>query len=145
MTVLRFARPSVPWPLPLALLSALLLATTVGAQATPREIRIEVKDKSGRPIPDAIVTFFLTGDSARTDSAGIAKATVNADTAINISVRKLGFEQRNARFVIGRAPAFNVRVVIGEPGQLGAHGDGGRPPWPAGPIKSLRKGRISPR
>ena len=40
-----------------------------------------------------------------------------ADTAINITVRKLGFEPRNARFVIGRAPAFNVRVALGEAGQ----------------------------
>ena len=42
---------------------------------------------------------------------------MRADTAINITVRKLGFEPRNARFVIGRAPAFNVRVALGEPGQ----------------------------
>lgn len=101
--------------LPLSLLGV----SVAGAQAaqTPRELRIEVRDRKGKPIPDAQLTFFLTGDSARTDSSGIAKATVLADTAINITVRKLGFEARNARFVIGRAPAFNVKVVLGEAGQ----------------------------
>lgn len=101
--------------LPLALTCVTM--RSAAAQLTPRDLRIEVRDKSGRPVPDALLTFFLTGDSTRTDSSGIAKLTVLADTAINISVRKLGFEQRNARFVIGRAPAFNVRVALGEAGQ----------------------------
>lgn len=101
--------------LPLAL--SCVAMRSAAAQLTPRDLRIEVRDKSGRPVPEALLTFFLTGDSTRTDSSGIAKLIVLADTAINISVRKLGFEQRNARFVIGRAPAFNVRVALGEAGQ----------------------------
>ena len=95
----------------------LMYATTVSAQGTPRDIRIEVRDRSGRPIPDAQITYFLTGDSSRTDSAGVANARVTADSAINITVRKIGFEPRNARFAIGRAPAFNVKVMLGEAGQ----------------------------
>ena len=101
----------------LLLLLPFLAAGVSSAQQTPRDFRIEVRDKSGKPVADALITFFLTGDSARTDSAGIATATVLADTAINITVRKLGMEARNARFVIGRAPAFSVRVAIGEVGQ----------------------------
>jgi Carboxypeptidase regulatory-like domain len=96
---------------------SLLLAAQVAAQETPREIRVEVRDKSGRPIPDAQITFFLTGDSARTDSAGVASLTVKADTSVNITVRKIGFEPRSARFVIGRAPAFRLKVMLGEAGQ----------------------------
>ncbi len=102
------------------LLPFLLTFFAVGsavAQSTPREFRIEVRDKEGRPIPDVRITFFLTGDSARTDSSGLAKATVLADSAINITVQKIGFEQRNARFVIGKAPAFSVRVALGAAGQ----------------------------
>ncbi|MES3034478.1 MAG: hypothetical protein V4813_10840 [Gemmatimonadota bacterium] len=96
----------------------LLLAGVLQAQAsTPRDLRIEVRDKGGRPIPEAQVTFFLSGDSAFTDSSGIAKKTVLADSAINITIRKLGFEPRNARFTIGKAPAFNIRVALGEAGQ----------------------------
>jgi hypothetical protein len=101
--------------LPVALL--VVNATTIAAQPTLRELRIDVRDAKGRPIPDAVLTFFLTGDSARTDSSGLATVSVRADTAINITVRKIGFEERNARFIIGRAPAFNVRVALGEAGQ----------------------------
>jgi hypothetical protein len=92
-------------------------AAQVPAPGTQRLFRIDVRDKSGRPIPDAMVTFFLTGDSVRTDSSGIASITVAADTAVNITVRKIGFEPRNARFKIGTAPAFNVRVALGDAGQ----------------------------
>jgi hypothetical protein len=92
-------------------------AAVAPAPGKPRIFRIDVRDKSGRPIPDAMVTFFLTGDSVRTDSAGIASISVMADTAVNITVRKIGFEPRNARFRIGTAPAFNVRVALGDAGQ----------------------------
>ncbi|HYW48996.1 MAG TPA: carboxypeptidase regulatory-like domain-containing protein [Gemmatimonadaceae bacterium] len=95
----------------------LCTAGVATAQRTPRDLRIEVRDKEGRPIADAVIAFFLTGDSTRTDSSGIATVTVLADTAINITVRKLGFEQRNARFVVGRAPQFSVRVALGDAGQ----------------------------
>ena len=103
--------------------AGLLLVTTlvppsVGAQApTPRLLRIEVRDRSGHPIGDVAISFFLTGDTTRTDSSGVASITVLADDAINISIRKIGFEPRDARFVIGKAPAFNVRVAMGEAGQ----------------------------
>jgi hypothetical protein len=90
---------------------------TALAQRTPRDIRVEVRDKAGKPIPDVHIGFFLSGDSVRTDSAGVANITVDADTAINITVRKIGFAERNARFVIGRAPAFRVRVALGEDAQ----------------------------
>lgn len=92
-------------------------AAPTPAAGRSRLFRIDVRDKSGRPIPDAEVTFFLTGDSVRTDSSGIATISVVADTAVNITVRKLGFEPRNARFRIGAAPAFSVRVAMGESGQ----------------------------
>ncbi len=87
------------------------------AQGRERTFRIDVRDKSGKPVPDAMVTFFLTGDSVRTDSAGIASISVVADSAVNITVRKIGFEPRNARIKIGAAPAFFVRVSLGEAGQ----------------------------
>jgi len=98
----------------------LLFAATTASQAqqpTPRDLRIEVRDKSGRPVPEAQIRFFLTGDSALTDSAGVARTSVLADGVLNITVRKLGFEPRNARFNIGEAPAFNIRVALGEAGQ----------------------------
>ncbi|MDZ7631398.1 MAG: hypothetical protein U5K74_08635 [Gemmatimonadaceae bacterium] len=99
-------------------LVAVATSTSVAAQtSTMREFRIEVRDKSGRPVADAQITFFLTGDSARTDSSGMARANVLADSAVNITVRKLGFEARNARFRIGTAPAFNIRVSLGDAGQ----------------------------
>jgi len=100
------------------LLVTMLAPVSARAQAsTPRQLRIEVRDKSGRPIPEVSIGFFLTGDTTRTDSSGVATITVLADNAINISVRKIGFEPRDARFVIGDAPAFNVRVAMGEAGQ----------------------------
>jgi hypothetical protein len=92
-------------------------ALTAQAQGRERELRVEVKDKSGRPVPDARVTFFLSNDSATTDSLGVAKAIVVADSVLDILVRKIGFEQRSARFRIGTAPAFRVAVTLGEPGQ----------------------------
>lgn len=95
----------------------LAAASPAAAQGSPRELRFDVRDAKGRPVPDAVITFFLTGDSVRTDSSGLATVTVLADTAINITVRKLGFEPRNARVVVGRVPAFNVKVALGEAGQ----------------------------
>lgn len=101
-----------------AFLTVLLLpfvtASHSQAQVTPRNLRIEVQDKTGRPIADAIVSFFLTRDSARTDSSGVAKITVKADSVIEIAVRKIGFEQRRARFKVGKATGFTVRVELGD-------------------------------
>ncbi len=111
------SRPSLGRALPA--LCLLAIAEVVDAQVgmTPRSLHIEVRDRSGKPIPDVHLGFFLTGDSTRTDSSGVATITVLADTAINFTVRKIGYEERNARFVVGRAPAFNVRVALGTLGQ----------------------------
>ena len=103
--------------------ASMLLATMLfplsmrGQTSTPRELRIEVRDRSGRPIPDAAINFFLSGDSARTDSLGVATITVLVRNSINISIRKIGFEPRDARFAVGSAPAFSVRVAMGDAGQ----------------------------
>ncbi len=88
------------------------------AQRLPRELRIEVRDKTGRPVPDVSVGFVLTGDSARTDSSGNAKIFVVADSVIDIAVKKIGYEPRSARFRVGTAIAFTVRVPLGDAGQM---------------------------
>ncbi len=67
-------------------------------------------------LPGARIEFLPHADSAVTDSAGIAKATIEADSTLTISIRKLGFEPRAARFPIGDAPAFVVRVTLGDLG-----------------------------
>lgn len=94
----------------------LLVAGTAEAQPKPREIRVEVRDRSGRMLSDARIDFLPGADSATTDSAGIARTTVDADSSLTISVRKIGFEPRAARFPIGTAPAFVVRVILGQLG-----------------------------
>jgi len=86
------------------------------AQPTPREVRVEVRDRKGHLLPGARVDFLPRSDTALTDSTGIATATINADSTLTISVRKIGFEPRAARFPIGSAPAFVVRVTLGELG-----------------------------
>ncbi len=117
--MLRSTRSAMPFLMSFVLLS--LAGRTAAAQdvapGKQRVFRIDVRDKSGRPVPDALVTFFLTGDSVRTDSTGIASISVVADTAVNITVQKIGFEPRNARFKIGVAPVFLVKVALGEAGQ----------------------------
>lgn len=102
---------------PMLLVTMLLPLSMHGQASMPRQLRIEVRDRSGRPIPDAAISFFLSGDSTRTDSSGVATITVLVENSINISVRKIGFEPRDARFVVGSAPAFNVRVAMGDAGQ----------------------------
>ena len=99
------------------LLLASVVAVAVAAQPSPRTIRVEVRDRSGRMLPDAHVEFLPEADSALTDALGIAHAVVDAESTLTISVRKIGFEPRAARFPIGTAPAFVVRVMLG---QLGA-------------------------
>lgn len=94
----------------------LLLPVHVAAQPSPRDVRVEVRDRGGRMLPAARIDFLPGADTALTDSTGVAKATVNADSTITISVRKLGFEPRAARFAIGSAPAFLVRVTLGDLG-----------------------------
>lgn len=94
----------------------LLLTSTAAAQPKPREIRVEVRDRSGRMLSDARIDFPPSADSATTDSAGIARTTVDAESTLTISVRKIGYEPRAARFPIGTAPAFVVRVMLGQLG-----------------------------
>ena len=89
-------------------------AGTSFAQAHPRDLRIEVRDKDGHAVADAQIGFFLTSDSTRTDSSGNARILVTADSIIDISVRKIGFELRRARFRVGAAPGFTVRVQLGD-------------------------------
>jgi hypothetical protein len=105
-----FGRPK------LALLVLLVAVGQLSAQPSPRVVRVEVRDRAGRMLPDARIEFLPKADSALTDSLGIARTTVDAESTMTISVRKLGFEPRAARFPIGAAPAFVVRVTLGEIG-----------------------------
>jgi hypothetical protein len=100
----------------IAMLLVLACATRLTAQPSPRVIRVEVRDRSGHTLSDAHIDFLPKSDSAITDSLGIANATVDAESTLTISVRKIGFEPRAARFPIGSAPAFVVRVTLGELG-----------------------------
>lgn len=118
---------------------ATLLAGAVAslaAQVLPRDVRVEVRDRQGHMLPEARIEFLPKGDSATTDSSGIALATIDADTVLTISVRKIGFEPRAARFPIGNAPAFVVRVTLGALGvrlpevSITAHYPG--EPWRSG-------------
>jgi hypothetical protein len=92
------------------------MASRVEAQRAPRQVRVEVKDRTGRALPDVRIDFPPGTDSAFTDSSGVASTSVEADSAMTISVRKIGFEPRAARFPIGSAPAFVVRVTLGQLG-----------------------------
>ena len=96
--------------------AAVSLSDAAGAQLAPRQVRIEVRDREGRVVPGARIEFLPHADSATTDSTGIANTTIEADSSLTISIRKIGFEPRAARFPIGRAPAFVVRVTLGQLG-----------------------------
>ena len=102
----------------LSLLGTALLLVPVwaAAQPSPREVRVEVRDRGGRMLPGARIDFLPGADTALTDSTGTARTVVDADSTMTISVRKLGFEPRAARFAIGSAPAFLVRVSLGDLG-----------------------------
>ena len=104
------------WSCGIAAVALILLAggmAPVNAQPSPRTVRVEVRDRSGRMLPEARIEFLPKADTALTDSAGVARAVVDAESTMTISVRKLGFEPRAARFPIGAAPAFVVRVTLG--------------------------------
>jgi hypothetical protein len=91
-------------------------ARSAQAQRAPRDVRVEVKDRTGRPLSGARIDFSPGTDSAFTDSLGIAKTSIEADSVLSMSVRKIGYEPRGARFPIGNAPAFVVRVTLGQLG-----------------------------
>jgi hypothetical protein len=93
-----------------------LVAQRVEAQRTPREVRVEVRDLRGAPVQDARIEILPSSDTALTDDKGIARLTTAVDTALVISVRRLGYAERTARFVVGNAPAFIVRVRLGDIG-----------------------------
>ncbi len=99
-----------------AALALCVAAPQCAAQRSPRSVRVEVRDRSGHMLSDARIEFLPSADSALTDSAGVANAVVEADSTLTISVRKIGFEPRAARFPIGTAPAFVVRVTLGQLG-----------------------------
>ncbi|MES3034477.1 MAG: hypothetical protein V4813_10835 [Gemmatimonadota bacterium] len=111
-------RSALRWFRGLSLLATAMLVTPgrVPAQSLPREVRVEVRDRGGRMLPGARIDFLPGADTALTDSTGVARAVVEADSTMTISVRKIGFEPRAARFAIGRAPAFLVRVALGDLG-----------------------------
>jgi hypothetical protein len=111
------ARAVVIWLFAAAAATGAASPTRVLAQLTPRQVRVEVRDREGHALAGARIEFLPRSDTASTDSAGVANATIDADSIMTISVRKLGFEPRAARFPIGAAPALVVRVTLG---QLGA-------------------------
>jgi hypothetical protein len=78
-----------------------------------RDVRVEVVDATDRGIPDARIELLPAGDSAVTDSLGKARLITRSDSAIVVIVRKLGYARRSARFVVGNAPAFRIRVQLG--------------------------------
>lgn len=92
---------------------ACVSAMTLGAQMTSRDIRVEVRDRQGQAVESAHVQFRDRADSANTDSLGIAELTVTADSLLEIVVSKDGFESRYAKFRIGSAPVFIVKVTMG--------------------------------
>jgi hypothetical protein len=94
-----------------------VVVVPVTGQSAPRQLRIEVRDQKGNRLPDARVDFPPKSDSTFTDSLGIARITVDADTALTVSVRKIGYEPRAVRFPIGQTPAFVIRVTLGDLGQ----------------------------
>ncbi len=98
------------------LLLLLVGSAVLLAQPSPRAVRVEVRDRAGRMLSGARIEFLPKADSAITDSSGVALATIDAESTLTISVRKIGFEPRAARFPIGSAPAFVVRVTLGELG-----------------------------
>ncbi|MDZ7631397.1 MAG: hypothetical protein U5K74_08630 [Gemmatimonadaceae bacterium] len=75
-----------------------------------------MRDRDGHWLPGARVEFPPKADTAVTDSGGVATLTIDADSTLTVSVRKIGFEPRAARFPIGSAPAFVVRVTLGQLG-----------------------------
>jgi hypothetical protein len=99
-----------------SVVSACVAATTLSAQMTARDIRVEVRDRQGQAVEAAHVQFRDRADSANTDSLGIAELTVAADSLLEIVVSKDGFESRYARFRIGSAPVFIVKVTMGMQG-----------------------------
>ena len=94
--------------------ACLAAGSAAQAQGAPREVRIDVRDKRGRAVPSARIDFAPTGDSAFTDSAGVARTTITADSILTVTIRKIGLEPRAARFSIGKAPAFVIRATLGE-------------------------------
>ncbi len=91
-------------------------ASQLAAQMTSRDIRVEVRDRQGQAVEAAHVQFRDRADSANTDSLGIAELTVAADSLLEIVVSKDGFESRYAKFRIGSAPVFIVKVTMGMQG-----------------------------
>jgi hypothetical protein len=90
-------------------------ATALPAQRT-REVKIDVRDGGNRGVPEDRTPLLPAGNPPVTDSSGKARLATRSDTAIVVVVRKLGFAQRSARFVVGAAPAFVVRVQLAPEG-----------------------------
>jgi hypothetical protein len=122
----------------------LLPIAVARGQSAPRDLTIEVRDKDGHAVADAQIGFFLTNDSTRTDSSGNARITVIADSMIDIAVRKIGFEQRRARFKVGRAAGFTVRVQLGDAAQklaeVEVHESAPSEPWRKGFDQRKKRG-----
>ncbi len=105
------------WRLIVCLSPTMCCAGALYAQTLERQVRVEVRDRSGNAVPGARIAFLASGDSIVTDSLGIATTTVDADSSMSVNIRKIGYEPRAARFTIGRAPAFIIRVTLGALGQ----------------------------
>jgi hypothetical protein len=108
-------RRGVQWLLA-ALVGVTLAALPLEGQRAPREVRVEVRDDRGAPVANARIEFLPGTDTAQTDTTGIARITIEADSVLTMTVRKIGFEPRGARFRIRNAPAFVVRVTLGQLG-----------------------------
>ncbi len=110
------ARAAAIWGFGASLAAGAATPTRIAAQLISRQVRVEVRDREGHALAGARIEFLPRSDTASTDSLGIANATIDADSTMTISVRKIGFEPRAARFPIGVAPALVVRVTLGQLG-----------------------------
>ena len=85
-----------------ALLLIAAAAGPVHTQPVQRQVRVEVRDRDGRMLPDVHVEFLPTGDSTTTDSSGLAFTSIEADSSMTISVRKIASSRARHDFPLAR-------------------------------------------
>jgi hypothetical protein len=105
-------RPATPRLHVLVLSVALLIGAAPAASAQGLVVHGIVVDTAGRPVADASVTIYALSRLTRTDEAGRFSFPRITQTAVELSVRRVGYEQANVAVRAERGATDTVRIVL---------------------------------
>lgn len=123
---------------------ACLVDATAALGQDGRPVRVTVRDSSGAPLPDALVSWMPSGVHARSNTEGVAYFPRILFGPEVLTVRRLGYERLSAPLAIDTLEPDEVTVILRRSmvqlGQITVH-DTASLPWLKAFDERRRRGR----